>query len=52
MRYGGNFNEYFGANLLENMAGKKYENCLRINRVTSMSLVSPFWNTVYYKYKA
>ena len=43
MRCGGIFNKHFAANLLENLTVKKFENRLRINRDTAMSLVSfPF----------
>jgi len=48
MRCGGVFNKYFAANLLENQTVKKVwklvEN-LRVNRVTTISLVSPFFGT-------
>jgi len=46
MRCSGIFNKHFAANLLENLKVKFFlENCLRINRVTAISLVSPFFGT-------
>ena len=43
MRYRGIFKYYFAANLLESLTvEKKLENWVRINRLTAMSLVSPF----------
>ena len=43
MRCSGIFNKHFAANLLENLKVKFFlENCLRINRVTAISLVYPF----------
>ena len=46
MMCGGIFNKYFASNFLENLIVKKFENLLRINTLTAMSLVL-FWNTVY-----
>jgi len=46
MRCGGIFNKHLVANLLENLTVKFFENRLRINRVTSVSLVSPFFGTL------
>jgi len=43
MRCGGVFNKYFPANLLKNLTVKKCENLFRINRITAMSSVSPFF---------
>jgi len=43
MRFGGIFNKYFAANLLENLTVNFFLKIGRINRVTVMSLVSsPF----------
>ena len=36
-------NKYFPANLLKNLTVKKCENLLRINRITAMSSISPFF---------
>jgi len=38
-------NKFLAANLLENLTVKKIENRPRINRVTAVSLVSPFFGT-------
>jgi len=47
-RCGGIFNYHCAANLPLSMSVKNFENRLRNDRVTAMSLVSPFfWNTVY-----
>jgi len=42
MRCGGIFNKHFAASLLENLTVIFFLNLLRIKRVTTMSLVSPF----------
>ena len=36
------FNKHFAANLLQNLTVKQFENLLRINRVTVMSVASSF----------
>ena len=45
MRCGGIFNKYFDGNLPEKLTVKKCENRLRINGLTAMNLVSPFFET-------
>ena len=45
IRWGGIFNKYFAANLLENLTVKKFENRLRINRDAAISLVTPCFGT-------
>ena len=51
IRCGGIFNKYFAANLRESLTVKYFQNLLRNNRVTTISLVSFFWNTgVYWSY--